>query len=541
MLTEDFCVQSREPIAVDAKLLETAKQGLPPRGVTDFLVHVFFHTVEANYYYMDRQEFMARLSNWYENPANDNLDPSFLCLLLIVLAMGSQFAELEGSSPRVRTKSVSRNGHGMVFYLKAKSLLSDVVTQCSLESIQACFLMGLFLLPTNISDLSYVYHGMALKMAISAGLHRQIKETNLDQRVMHVRNRLWWSLYTSERRLTIFLDRPQSIHEEDIDTPLPEFSQELDLPQSENNVANLQASISLTRIFNQVVRVGRTVGFGNDIGENTITTIRRTLDDWVERLPQQLKLESLSPDMKSFRGAVHLHMNWNQIVIFMGRKSLLRQFRRCLSRRHDISQAESSPLPALNDEGPITALEARLIQDCVSAAVKIIHLIDYLWKMGKLARFSFTDYNCCSMATLIIMVHEIAVQQPLYPLYLETAMQAMTHMATGCHNAGQALKLIQHLQRVFAGLKNKEPQERRSNHVGDNVSAFREWERELWQWTKMESRLAGVNHRTIARRHQGSMSRAILKTEVLCLAEISMILSATLKSTTFSMASGRTA
>lgn len=56
------------------------------------------------------------------------------------------------------------------------------------------------------------------------------------------------------RRLTIILDRPESIREEDIDAPLPESTQELDLPQSADNIANLQASIGLTRIFNNVVR-----------------------------------------------------------------------------------------------------------------------------------------------------------------------------------------------------------------------------------------------------------------------------------------------
>lgn len=93
----------------------------------------------------------------------------------------------------------SDDGPGHIFYQKARLLLSEVVAQCSLESIQACFLMGLYLLPSNISDLSYVYHGMALKMAISAGLHRKVAQGDLETTVLHVRNRLWWSLYTSER------------------------------------------------------------------------------------------------------------------------------------------------------------------------------------------------------------------------------------------------------------------------------------------------------------------------------------------------------
>ena len=188
--------------STDDELLKIALEGFPPRNVADFLVETFFHSVEANYYYMDRDRFRTRLERCYAEmtPESVDHDASFVCLALIVFAMGSQFAGLRAPSQLVPSLTVSKHGPGMVFYVKAKLLLSDVITTGSLESIQALFLIGLFLLPSNTSDLSYVYHGTTLKMAMAAGLHRKIVDsTGLDQRVMHVRNRLWWSLYTSER------------------------------------------------------------------------------------------------------------------------------------------------------------------------------------------------------------------------------------------------------------------------------------------------------------------------------------------------------
>ena len=172
---------------------------MPPKRIADFLIHVFFNTVEANYYYIDREEFKSRVESYYRGQGTGYSGVSFLCLMLLVLAMGSQFAELLRPQPQAPLKEVSKNGPGMRFYVRAKLLLPDVITECSLESTQACFLMGLFLLPTNVSDLSYLYHGIALKKAISAGLHRRITGSDLGPRVLQVRNRLWWSLYTSER------------------------------------------------------------------------------------------------------------------------------------------------------------------------------------------------------------------------------------------------------------------------------------------------------------------------------------------------------
>lgn len=194
-------MQSLDSNGTDLELLKISLEGFPPRNVADFLVTTFFSVSEANYYYMDRERFKERLNRCYDEMTPESVDnsASFVCLALMVFAMGSQFAGLKAPSRMIPAMNMSKHGPGMVFYVKAKLLVADVITQCSLESIQVCFLIGLFLLPSNISDLSYVYHGMALKMAISAGLHRRIVNPSLDHRVMHVRNRLWWSLYASER------------------------------------------------------------------------------------------------------------------------------------------------------------------------------------------------------------------------------------------------------------------------------------------------------------------------------------------------------
>lgn len=56
------------------------------------------------------------------------------------------------------------------------------------------------------------------------------------------------------RRLTIILDRPESIREGDIDAPMPQQISALDHAPQEDNLGNLIASIELTRIFNSVVQ-----------------------------------------------------------------------------------------------------------------------------------------------------------------------------------------------------------------------------------------------------------------------------------------------
>ncbi|KAJ5612215.1 hypothetical protein N7510_005409 [Penicillium lagena] len=254
---EDDEPADHENIA-DLTLVKKALEGFPSANVAEFLVACFFRHSEANYYFMNRVQFQERLNRLYLDGlhADSESDPSLIALALMVFAMGSQFAHLQTSNMRQTTPptSVHKQGPGMVFYLKAKFLLPDIITQCTLEGIQVCFLTALFLLPSNSTDLSYVYHGMAMKMAIASGLHRKTSGGDLDPIDIEVRNRLWWSLYVSERRLSIILDRPETIKEEDIDTPFPDICEALDLLGGNNNLGNLQASIRLMSLFNRAVK-----------------------------------------------------------------------------------------------------------------------------------------------------------------------------------------------------------------------------------------------------------------------------------------------
>lgn len=56
------------------------------------------------------------------------------------------------------------------------------------------------------------------------------------------------------RRLTIILDRPMSISEDDIDTPFPEYCAELDHPVEEENLQNLQENVKIIKLLSRAAR-----------------------------------------------------------------------------------------------------------------------------------------------------------------------------------------------------------------------------------------------------------------------------------------------
>jgi hypothetical protein len=126
-------------------------------------------------------------------------------ILFAILAIGTQFAYLESlvdgaENPTEKgSDAFSEDAVGILFYQQACRLLPDVMTASSLESVQACLLLGIYTLPVDASGLAYIYLNLALKLAIQNGMHRKYPVENRDAHIVETRNRVWWSVYTIEK------------------------------------------------------------------------------------------------------------------------------------------------------------------------------------------------------------------------------------------------------------------------------------------------------------------------------------------------------
>lgn len=190
--------------------MATSVSFLPPRFVTDFLVDAFFTHAQANYWYVERGWLTKTLEDIYENAHSlSRRDVGAICLIFMVLAIGTQYAYLESYAERLENSAHRRPGPhagafsedalGVTLYQQACRLVPDVITVSSLESVQACMLIGIYTLPLDASGLSYIYLNLAVKLAIQNGMHRRYSGEGLDASVWETRNRVWWTVYTIER------------------------------------------------------------------------------------------------------------------------------------------------------------------------------------------------------------------------------------------------------------------------------------------------------------------------------------------------------
>lgn len=169
-------------------------------------MYSFFKHAQTNYFFVEQNWLKAKLDLAYESPASFSLrDVGVVCIIFAILAIGTQFAYLESlvdgaENPTDKgPDAFTEDSVGIIFYRQACRLLPDVITASSLESVQACLLLGIYTLPVDASGLSYIYLNLALKLAIQNGMHRKYPVENRDAHIVETRNRVWWSVYTIEK------------------------------------------------------------------------------------------------------------------------------------------------------------------------------------------------------------------------------------------------------------------------------------------------------------------------------------------------------
>lgn len=185
-----------------------AAQAFPPQAVARFLVSVCNEHGTDSFHYFDTAQFSAELDEFYTSASSSlRLDSAFVCLAHATFALGSQWATLV--RPGAMSAPSPQDGDpGRIFYQQARSLIPDIIELNSIRTVQAAFVIGVYLLPASAISSSYIYLGLALRKALALDLHQESEEIYTSQTEKELRRRTWWAVYSLERfTLTKFFSR----------------------------------------------------------------------------------------------------------------------------------------------------------------------------------------------------------------------------------------------------------------------------------------------------------------------------------------------
>ncbi|RPB01169.1 hypothetical protein L873DRAFT_691237 [Choiromyces venosus 120613-1] len=337
----------------------------------------------------------------------------------------------------------SPNTHpGMSFYSRAKLLLVNPIEEATLPCLRTVTLMAFYLLSANRGDAAYMYVGIAVRMAVSHGLHRTWRKgewvsggtgrytgvscrntpplnpnEELRKRIEdEERKREFWNIYVLDRIFSCFMGRPVMLSDDDIDLDLPG-----DVGDSLPSGVGLSAHIRLCKIIGDVVsrvyRIRKVVSGQSRETQDVIKTIEKVheeLNAWSENLPAEIRLES---GISRERSVVLLHLLHNQMYILTTRPSLLLAAKQCTAALY-LSFDQTPGLPTHIEEH---------VSICISAARRNIMLAKQLEESGWISHHSFTDHQYIFNAIVVLLLNRLIREGDQMDSYMTGGNEILTN------------------------------------------------------------------------------------------------------------------
>lgn len=290
-----------------------------------------------------------------------------------------------------------------------------------LETIQARLIQCLYLLSSSRANECWYSFGTALQVVTALGLHRKSpakrSKTGFSYLELEIRKRLFWSVYTLDKYLSIMFGRPRLLHDEDIDQELPDELNDEDLLEEDPALrtgstdsmmiasvlhyrfvasnSSLQSILTISRLGRILGGISRQLYSINPISRDSPleTAVRLTseLETWKESVPplfNSVRPASLIPPL--CRQSQVLQLAYSHAMIHVTRSFLLTDFTDLSRRPRDSSSMVSAH-----------------VQKCIQAAEDILTIIEALVQQNTFIQsFWFTHY-VCFCAILVVYIHLI--------------------------------------------------------------------------------------------------------------------------------------
>ncbi|OQD68093.1 hypothetical protein PENPOL_c003G08094 [Penicillium polonicum] len=465
-----------------------AVSSLPPRFVATFLIHCFFKHAVTNYFYVDRDWLLAKVEIAYANPASlGRSDAGTMCMIFGILAIGTHYAYLEATNHETEenlTNDQENSGPftgesaSLAFYHQACRLLPNVITIASVESVQACLILGVFALPFDASGLAWTYLGIAVKLAVMNGMHRKCSEDCIDPQTKETRNRIWWSVYALERlvhcAITIQLPYRTSLPDSSI-TNLQQTYFPVDRCDVWTSTTSFFACLDATLHLNEMLsRLAREIPVEPQRSLHRLTQFQSELVVWWESLPSILirpESASLSPEI---RLRSHVKLEYCLARMFIGRFFI---FPKESPQQQYMSSTESGGPGIASSPTSLNTSNFHLITDCVDAALSAIETCRFLRNTIGLARASYTEFSSCRAALLVITTQCFQAKGCRFRHHLREGLTMLKEMAAWSELARTEASLIEAFERVILKL---DVTQNESCISDSDFTQFKRWEN-MWK------------------------------------------------------------
>ena len=437
-----------EPFSYNREALRVGKQPsalpirLPPIQIAKRWYSAHYSYIGTIFSFSTREWFEQELVNAYCGPPD--LSNSEACLaytkVLTILAFGQLYSVNEWNS--------FDGPPGFELFCHAVQYLPSIHEESSVLFVETLALVGYYMQNLGERDAAFLYVGTALRMAIALALHQEVRSAQLDEIQKERRRRVWWSVYSMDRILTIKSGNPIMVQDEDIGVNPP--CRLIDEPQYGPWIV-LRTYTELSKILTRIMReVYRTHGKTGSSLMASVQGILASLSAWNRDLPPELhfNIDKLDFTRESVSTFLHYYQCINMTVrpllfLVVERRMKWTAEQRAKDWKHDLS----SPM--------VSAIET-----CISAAQDTIRMITTAAQKNLFATYGYMDGEHCFSAALVLVL--VCVAFPCNDQDYKTMDSAlrMLHSVVGRGNSNMVPRfqlLLQVRSRIVTPLGMKLP------------------------------------------------------------------------------------
>ncbi|CAM1509583.1 Fc.00g033220.m01.CDS01 [Cosmosporella sp. VM-42] len=303
----------------------------PNRHIVETMIDSYFRLYHVSYPIIHEPTFRAQYSEVISRP-----DGSCWTVLAYVVAAIGVWA----------SSNTSSNTLDLALFAQARSMLNfDFLEVGNLTLVQALTLTSNYQQKRDKPNSGYNYLGLAVRMAMGLGLHKEFQGWNISPLNMEVRRRVWWSLCVFDIGATITFSRPDVWPYKGVEVSLPLNVNDKDLtaasqtyPPESNHITPYTAVATQARFhiaahecYDKII--SRPFPTANELIHLDTTHI----EPWQESVPAFFANKSVVPPRYALSHAV---MSWRlcNLRIIMYRPFVIR---RALRRRADSDEASS--------------------------------------------------------------------------------------------------------------------------------------------------------------------------------------------------------
>ena len=195
---------------------------LPTKTQADILIDKFFESVDPVYPLLYKPYFDRDYEAFWKLPFDERakVRTSFVALMLVMMAMGTQFLRLPGHDPQTTLQNQSSSAEFYASACHQALRLGAYLNRANVQVLQTMVYMTYFLVNANHASDAWSFSGICIRQAYAIGINRDqslMFDPNLSEIEKVELKRVWIGIMGQDAFLSAILRLPPGATYSDID------------------------------------------------------------------------------------------------------------------------------------------------------------------------------------------------------------------------------------------------------------------------------------------------------------------------------------